>query len=66
MASHLFETLDDPLGTIEDLFVSLIMIVVNLDLVYICSTTSIIAITIMLEHNTSVYLHYLTGYGWSQ
>ena len=26
VASHLFETLDDPLGTIEDLFVSLIII----------------------------------------
>ena len=25
VASHLFETLDDPLGTIEDLFVSLII-----------------------------------------
>ena len=49
VASHLFETLDDPLGTIEDLFVSLIIIIiVNLiSMVCICSTTGKATVTII-------------------
>ena len=59
MASHLFETLDDPLGTIEDLFVSLIIITVNL--IWCASVQLPVKLLyLLLEHNTSV--HYFAGY----